>query len=80
MTGQPRLVDGRIVFALYEIQKLGGGGREGMVLFPGQYMTGDALRLKGTETDSGHRADGDSAFYADDEGTYFFHLINAQKA
>ena len=51
-----------------------------MVLFPGQYMTGDALRLEGAETDSGHRADGDSAFHADDEGTYFFHLINAQKA
>ncbi len=26
LTGQPRLVDGRIVFALYEIQELGGGG------------------------------------------------------
>ena len=51
-----------------------------MVLFPGQYMTGDAFRLKGAEADSGHGADGDGVLHADDEGTYFFHLIqNAVK-
>ena len=43
-----------------------------MVLFPGQYMTGDAFRLEGAEADSRHGADGDGALHADDDANALF--------
>ena len=53
--------------ALDKIQESGGSRRDGMVLFPGQYMSGDAFRLEGAEANSRHGADGDGTFHADED-------------
>ena len=48
-----------------------------MVLFPSQYMAGDAFRLEGAETNPGHGADGDGAFHTDE---YAYTLLDEQQA
>ena len=62
----------QFIFTLYKIQEFGGGSREGLVLFPSQYMSGDAFRLEGAEADFRHGADGDGTLHADEDANALF--------